>query len=100
MLRVTDVRVFPIRNGRVLLANASVTFDDCFVVTGFKVLNGSRGIFVSMPSTKADKPKDPLKPYVDTAFPINAVFRSYLNDRILEAYKNSQGGVDGDDLPM
>lgn len=52
-IRVTEVRVkltFDPRNK--LKAYASVTFDDAFVVRDLKIIDGSKGPFVAMPSRK------------------------------------------------
>lgn len=53
-MEVTEVRVF-LRNkdnNKKLKAYVTVTFDDCFVVRDVKVIEGSKGLFVAMPSTK------------------------------------------------
>ena len=52
-MKVTEVRIFPKATGdKKLLAFATVTFDDCFVVRDLKIIEGSKGIFVSMPSRR------------------------------------------------
>lgn len=50
---VTEVRVKLMgNNAERLVAFCSVTFDDAFVVRDMKVIEGMRGLFVSMPSRK------------------------------------------------
>ena len=78
---ISDVRVFPIEDGKGILANASVTFGGVFVVTGLKVIDGKKGAFVSMPQYKS---KGEWK---DSCFPIAAEFREELSDAVLEAYE-------------
>ena len=78
---ITDIRVFPIEDGKGILANASVTFGGVFVVTGLKVIDGKKGAFVSMPQYKY---KGDWK---DSCFPITADFREELSDAVLEAYE-------------
>ena len=53
-MKITEVRVFPTesRDGK-LKAFATMTFDDWFVVRNVKVIQGSNGLFVAMPSRKA-----------------------------------------------
>ena len=80
---ITDVRVFPIEDGKGILANASVTFGGVFVVTGLKVIDGKKGAFVSMPQYKY---KDGV--WEDSCFPITADFRKELSDAVLEAYED------------
>lgn len=53
-MEVTEVRVF-LRNkdsNKKLKSYITVTFDDCFVVRDVKVIEGSKGLFVAMPSAK------------------------------------------------
>ena len=53
-MEVTEVRVF-LRNkdsNKKLKAYVTVTFDSCFVVRDVKVIEGSKGLFVAMPSAK------------------------------------------------
>jgi stage V sporulation protein G len=79
---ITEVRI-TLRNEEKLKAFASITFDDCFVVRGLKVINGSQGYFVSMPSRKR---KDGS--YQDVAHPINNEMRKKIEDRVLDAFEN------------
>jgi len=51
-MRVTDVKIKLAQGDDKLLAFASVTFDDCFVVRDIKVIRGATGLFVAMPSRK------------------------------------------------
>jgi len=53
-MEVTEVRVF-LRNkdsNKKLKAYVTITFDNCFVVRDVKVIEGSKGLFVAMPSAK------------------------------------------------
>lgn len=78
---ITDVRVFPVEDGKGILANASVTFCGVFVVTGIKVIDGRRGAFVSMPQYQSKDGE-----WKDSCFPITADFRGDLCEAVLEAY--------------
>jgi stage V sporulation protein G len=52
-MEVTEVRISLREAGnRKLKAFATVTFDDEFVVRDIKIIEGRRGLFVAMPSTK------------------------------------------------
>ena len=62
-------------------AMVSVTFDDCFVVSGLKVVEGEKGAFVSMPNRKTAYGE-----YRDTCFPITKEFRQELIDAVLKEY--------------
>ena len=80
---ITDVRVFPIEDGKGILANVSVTFCGVFVVTGIKVIDGKKGAFVSMPQYKSKDGE-----WKDSCFPITADFREELCEAVLEAYED------------
>ena len=80
---ITDVRVFPIEDGKGILANVSVTFCGVFVVTGLKVIDGKKGAFVSMPQYKSRDGE-----WKDSCFPITADFRNELIDAVLDAYED------------
>ena len=80
-MEITEVRI-TLRDEDKLKAFASITFDDCFVVRGLKVINGSQGYFVSMPSRRR---KDGS--YQDLAHPINNDMRKEIEDRVLDAFE-------------
>ncbi|MBU0467850.1 MAG: septation protein SpoVG family protein [Candidatus Omnitrophica bacterium] len=52
-MEITEIRVFP-KEGqdKKLKAYTTVTFDDSFVVRNIKVIQGSTGLFIAMPSRK------------------------------------------------
>jgi stage V sporulation protein G len=52
-MQITEVRIKLMEEpGERLKAFCSVTFDDCFVVRDLKIIDGSNGPFVAMPSRK------------------------------------------------
>ena len=53
-MRITDVRLRTVKNENELKlkAYADVTFEECFVIHGLKVIDGQKGMFVAMPSRK------------------------------------------------
>ena len=82
LVEITEVRI-SLRNEDKLKAFASVTFDNSFVVRGLKVINGSQGFFVSMPSRRH---KDGT--YRDIAHPINNEMRKLIEDRVLDSFES------------
>jgi len=60
---------------------ASVNFDDCFAVTGIRIIDSQKGLFVSMPNRKVSDTE-----YKDICFPVNKEFREELNNAVLNAY--------------
>lgn len=67
-------------------ANANITIDDCFVVKGIRIIEGSNGLFTAMPSKKGANGD-----YTDICFPITAEARQIINDEILRAYYEKLG---------
>lgn len=80
-LQITEVRINP-QDARALLAFVSITFNDCFVVRGLKIIDGLDGRFVAMP---ARKKKDST--YQDIAHPITREFRERLEAVVLGEYR-------------
>jgi stage V sporulation protein G len=80
-VEITEVRI-TIRNEEKLKAYASITFDNCFVVRGLKVISSFNGYFVSMPSRKRKNGS-----YQDIAHPINNEMRKLIEDAVLDAFE-------------
>ncbi len=52
-MEITEVRIKLMEEaGERLQAFCSITFDDCFVIRDLKIIDGSNGPFVAMPSRK------------------------------------------------
>ena len=52
-MEITEVRIFSKESDdKKLKAFATITFDDCFVVRNIKIIEGTKGLFVAMPSRK------------------------------------------------
>lgn len=81
-MKITEVKVFPVNEER-LKAYVSITIDDCFVVRDLKVIQGTSGLFVAMPSKKR---KDGQ--FRDIAHPLNQETRNMIEDKVFEAYEN------------
>jgi len=93
-VEVTEVKVFPVEEDK-LKAYVTITLDDCFVVRDIKVIRGTSGLFVSMPSKKR---RDGT--YKDVAHPLNSETRRMLEERIIAAYRevvSSDTGQDRDE---
>ena len=82
-MKITEVRVFPTtEKDDKLRAFVNITFDECFVVRGLKVIEGSKGLFVVMPSRKVKGSE-----YRDVAHPVTAEFKVYLEQEVLKGYR-------------
>ncbi len=79
-MQITDVRVFPVDDEK-LKAFVSIILDDCFVVSDIKIINGPKGLFISMPSKKR---KDGT--FRDIAHPLNSETRRMMEEKVLARY--------------
>jgi len=80
-MEITEVKIVTVDEER-LKAYVSITFDSCFIVKDLKVISGTNGIFVAMPSRKR---KDGT--FIDIAHPLNKETRRMVEDRVLEEYR-------------
>ena len=71
-MEITEVRVFPVDEDK-LKAYVTITIDSCFVVRDLKIIDGTKGLFVAMPSKKR---KDGS--FKDTAHPLNNETRDLI----------------------
>ena len=83
-MRITDVRVRKMTQDSKMKAVVSITIDDEFVVHDIKVIEGEKGLFIAMPSKKANDGE-----YRDIAHPINSETRDKIQTIILESYEKA-----------
>ena len=80
-MQITNIKIRKIFDEGPMKAIVSVTFDGQLAVHDIKVINARDKVFIVMPTRKnADDT------YRDVVHPINAQFRSMLEEKILEAY--------------
>ena len=79
-----DVKINSFRAEGSLRANASVNINDAFAIRGVKVMEGSNGLFVSMPSYKAGNGE-----YKDICFPCTKESREQFNTAVMSAYEQT-----------
>ncbi len=66
-----------------VLADASVDLNGCFAIRGIKVVDGTTGPFVSMPSYKG------RDGYKDICFPCTKEFHQQFHQAVLDAYQQT-----------
>ena len=125
-MEITEVRVKLVEGGRdKLRAFCSITIDDAFVVRDLKVIDGTKGLFVAMPSRKLTSrctrcgfknqvrsnycndcgttlPDDaPVegggKSHADIAHPIHTDCRELLQTKVIDAYHDEVEASRGPD---
>lgn len=67
-------------------AIADVSFEGGFLVTGIKVCQGSKGLFIGMPSNSYTN-SDGEKKYIDIFYPTTKDARDALTKEVLSKYK-------------
>lgn len=82
---ITEVKVFPVNEAK-LKAYVTITLDRCFVVRDLKVIEGTTGLFIAMPSKRR---KDGT--FKDIAHPLNVETRERMERTILEEYDREIG---------
>src|SRR4051794_21419738 len=79
-MEITEVKVFPVDEEK-LKAYITIVLDNCFVVRDLKIISGTAGLFVAMPSKRR---KDGT--FKDIAHPLNQSTRATMEQTILDAY--------------
>jgi stage V sporulation protein G len=100
-LKVTAEIKQLINDGGKTKATVSLTIEGVFVVRGARLVDGSKGMFVSMPSRRTQDGE-----FYDICFPINNDTRLRILDAVVTAYEkalsereNAEDGGDTDDEP-
>jgi stage V sporulation protein G len=86
-----EVKIFPAKKESKIKAFANIVIEDAIKIEGFKVIEGEKGTFIGMPSTK-----DAKGDYKDLVYPISNAARKMLTDAILNAYNKKEA----DDSPF
>ena len=85
-MKITDTRVRLVKkDDSKLKAVASVTFDDCFVIHDIKIIEGTEGFFIAMPSRKTADGE-----YKDIAHPIKTETREEIIKVVLNAFEEEK----------
>lgn len=117
-MKITETKIYLRDDGdKKLKAYATITFDDSFVIRDLKVIDGSKGLFIAMPSRKMKDPcpkcrhrnavgsrfcnqcggnlpekqsttkEERMQDHRDIAHPVTANAREYIQAEILKAYE-------------
>lgn len=86
-IEISEVNIFPSKspnkNSKVV-AFARVILNECFVITGIKVINGSKGLFIAFPQ---DYNKSKGKGF-DIVYPMDGALRTYFNELVVGKYED------------
>ena len=81
-MQITDIRIRKVEKEGKMKAVVSITIDDEFVVHDIKVIEGEKGLFIAMPSRKANDGE-----YRDIAHPINSATRENIQNMIHKKWR-------------
>lgn len=71
-------------DGGNLKAIASVILDDCFIVKQVRVVDGAKGMFISLPCRRNVKGE-----FVELCFPLSKEVRMEMSGVVLQAYREA-----------
>jgi len=87
MFEITEIRIRKFDSPKSKIkAFVDITINNSLAIKNLKVIDGSKGLFLSMPSTKNKEGG-----FDDIVFPINNEARKYMTDTILKEYKSNEG---------
>ena len=87
-----SVKIHSLRPEGSCRATASVNINGCFAVRGIKVMDSSKGLFVSMPSYRAGNGE-----YKDICFPCTKEARAEFDSALVQAQAPNQRGLEAPD---
>ena len=79
-MEITNTRINLVNNNKIL-AYASVTLNDCIVITGIRLYEGNKGKFIVFPSRRSKNNKN-----FDIVFPCKDELRKLILDEIEKQY--------------
>lgn len=83
-IKITDVKIFKIKQRGALLGYANIVLNNSFIIRGIKILESEKnGRFVAMPSRRLREEK---RAYRDLCHPINQETREIITATIFNAY--------------
>lgn len=88
-MKITEVKVYPAKEGGRLKAYATIVFENCFIVRDLKVIEGNKGLFVSMPSRRR---KDGT--FRDIVHPLNSEMRSTIEETVIKEFNQAAANPD------
>ncbi len=84
-MEITDVQIMKMEGKGKLLAYANIVLNHAIVLKGIKLIDGSRGKFIVMPSQSLIR-KNKIKRF-EYYHPINSDVRNLLEQVIIENYE-------------
>ena len=81
-MEITEVKIYLVKDNGRLKAYATFVIDNSFIVRDVKIIEGDKGLFVSMPSRRKQDGS-----FRDIVHPLNSDTRSIIEEKIIDEYK-------------
>ena len=96
-LEITNIQINTTKGDYSTKAFAKVVFNDALCVDGIKIIEGTKGLFIGMPSKENYKKavESGGDRFRDVCFPINKEARQMISDKVIAAYQNLAKGGKG-----
>lgn len=82
-MRITNVKIRKTNGTGKIKASASITIEDAVAIHDIKVIEGSKGLFIAMPSRKGADGG-----YYDIVHPTDADTRELIREAVMNVYGN------------
>ena len=82
-LSIEVKRIHKLPNGKSVKAFADINVNDALLIKGLRVMDGKKGIFVTMPREQSTKDKK----WYDTVRCLTKEVRQAISGKVLEAYE-------------
>ncbi|MBI5415285.1 MAG: septation protein SpoVG family protein [Candidatus Omnitrophica bacterium] len=86
ILTIQVKRIHRLDNGRSLKAFADINVNDALLIKGVRVIDGKKGIFVTMPREQSTKDKK----WYDTVRCLTREVREHIAGEVLKAYQKQE----------
>ncbi len=87
-IKITEVRIFKIKQRGALVGYANIVLNDSFIIRGIRIIESQRGgRFVAMPSRRL---KGEQRAYRDLCHPLNQEVRDLITKEIFDAYDKQE----------
>lgn len=80
-MEITEVKVYPVRDTGRLKGYATFVIDNCFIIRDVKIIEGEKGLFVSMPSRRKQDGS-----FRDIVHPLNSETRTVIEQMVIEQF--------------
>ncbi len=81
-MEITVKRVHKFENSGALKGFADIAINDVLIIKGLRIVEGKKGLFVSMPQTQGKDNR-----WYDSFYPVSAEARQQIQEEVLAAYK-------------